>query len=160
MTQPEHQVCLLLGSNIQPVKNLARGIDLLRQKIKIVRLSSVWESPPAGTSGPDYLNLAVIAITPLEAGELKEEILRPLENQLGRVRTADKNAPRPIDLDIILFNDQLVDPDLFLYAHRAVPVAEILPEFISPQGLPLAEIASELAKNTPIHLKPGVLIGI
>jgi 2-amino-4-hydroxy-6-hydroxymethyldihydropteridine diphosphokinase len=145
MTQPEHQVCLLLGSNIQPVKNLARGIDLLRQKITIVRLSSVWESPPAGTSGPDYLNLAVMAITPLEAGELKEEILRPLENQLGRVRTADKNAPRPIDLDIILFNNQL---------------AEILPEFISPQGLPLAEIASELAKNTPIHLKPGVLIGI
>jgi 2-amino-4-hydroxy-6-hydroxymethyldihydropteridine diphosphokinase len=158
VTQPEHQVCLLLGSNIQPEKNLALGMDLLRQKVKIVRSSSVWESPPVGSFGPDFLNVAVMVITPLEAVDLKEKVLRPLEGQLGRVRSQDKNAPRTIDLDILLFDGQLVDPSLFLYAHRAVPVAELLPELPSPQGRKLADIASELAKNTPIRLKPIVLI--
>jgi 2-amino-4-hydroxy-6-hydroxymethyldihydropteridine diphosphokinase len=156
--QQEHQVCLLLGSNIQPEKNLALGMDLLRQKVKIIRSSSVWESPSVGSSGPDFLNVAVMVITQLEAVELKENVLRPLEGQLGRVRSEDKNSPRPIDVDIILFDRRLVDPNLFLYAHRAVPVAELLPDFPSPQGRTLAEIASELAKNTPIRLKPKILI--
>ena len=158
MTQPEHQVCLLLGSNIQPEKNLALGMDLLRQKVKIIRSSSVWESPSVGSSGPDFLNVAVMVITQMEVVELKENVLRPLEGQLGRVRSQDKNAPRPIDVDIILFDRRLVDPNLFLYAHRAVPVADLLPDFPSPQGRTLAEIASELAKNTPIRLKPKILI--
>ena len=158
MTQPEHQACLLLGSNIQPEKNLALGMDLLRQKVKVVRSSSVWESPSVGSLGPDFLNIAVMVITPLEAVELKEKVLRPLEGQLGRVRSQDKNAPRTIDLDIILFDGQLEDPGLFLYAHRAVPVAELLPEFPSPRGRKLADIASELAKKTPIRLKPKVFM--
>ncbi len=159
MSSPRHQVCLLLGSNIQPEKNLARGIELLRQKVMVVRSSSVWESPSVGSTGPDFLNMALLVTTSLEAGELKEKVLRPLEAQLGRFRSADKNAPRTIDLDIILFDDRLVDPDLFLYAHRAVPVAEILPGYHSSQGLTLAEVASELARTTPIRLKPDVLAG-
>jgi 2-amino-4-hydroxy-6-hydroxymethyldihydropteridine diphosphokinase len=159
MSSPRHQVCLLLGSNIQPEKSLARGIELLRQKVMIVRSSSVWESPPVGSTGPDFLNLALLVSTSLEAGELKEKVLRPLEAQLGRVRSSDKNSPRTIDLDIILFDDLLVDPNLFLYAHRAVPVAEILPAYRSSQGLTLAEVASELARTTPIRLKPDVLVG-
>ncbi len=160
MNLPLHQVYLLLGSNIQPEENLVRGMDLLRQKVKIVRSSSVWESPPVGSVGPDFLNLAVLISTPLEAVELKEKILRPLESELGRLRSVDKNAPRTIDLDIILYDDRLIDPNLFNYAHRAVPMAELLPELLSPQGSTLAEIASTLAKTTSIRLKPGVLAGI
>jgi 2-amino-4-hydroxy-6-hydroxymethyldihydropteridine diphosphokinase len=154
----EHQACLLLGSNIHPEKNLVQGLELLGKEVKIMRFSSAWETPAVGSAGPDFLNAAVLITTLMEAGELKEKVLRPLEAKLGRVRSADKNAPRPIDFDIILFDGQLLDPSLWHYAHRAVPVAEILPGYRSERGELLSEAASDLAKITPIHLKPGVLI--
>ena len=157
MTAPEHQVCLLLGSNIQPEKNLRLGIDLLRKEVQIVQVSSVWETPSVGFAGPDFLNLALLISTPLDAGELKEKVLRPIEAQQGRVRGADKNAPRTIDLDIILFDGQLLDPSLWHFAHLAVPVAEIMPDYRSDQGEILSQVASRLAETTPIRLKPGVL---
>ena len=159
MMESEHQACLLLGSNIQPGKNLALGVDLLRQKVKVLQLSSVWESLSVGSGGPDFLNLAVLITTPLEASELKEKLLRPLEAQLGRVRSEDKNAPRTIDIDIIIFDGRLLDPTLFRYAYRAVPVAEILPDFRSDRGEFLREVAFKLVETSPIRLKPDILIG-
>jgi 2-amino-4-hydroxy-6-hydroxymethyldihydropteridine diphosphokinase len=152
MTVPEHQVCLLLGSNIQPRKNLALGVKLLGWQVQILRLSSLWETASVGSSGPDFLNQAALALTTLEADGLKQKVLRPLEAQLGRVRGADKNAPRTFDADIILFDQQQLDPNLWLFAHRAVPVAELLPDYRSAEGELLKDAASLLAKTTPIHL--------
>jgi 2-amino-4-hydroxy-6-hydroxymethyldihydropteridine diphosphokinase len=158
MIESEHQGCLLMGSNIQPGKNLALGVDLLKQKLTILQLSSVWETASVGSGGPDFLNLAVLIGTALEAQELKDNVLRPLEAQLGRVRSEDKNAPRTIDLDIILFDGRLLDPDLFRYAHRAIPVSELMPDYRSDQGESLAEAATRLAKETFIRLRPDVPI--
>lgn len=158
MTAQEHQVCLLLGSNLQPEKNLALGVDLLRSQVKIVRSSSVWETPALGSSGPDFLNLALLVTTTLDAKMFKEQVIRPLEMQLGRVRSADKNAPRTMDIDLILFDNRLLDPNLWRFAHRAVPVAEILPDYRSEQGDLLKETASRLAETTQIRLKPNLLI--
>jgi 2-amino-4-hydroxy-6-hydroxymethyldihydropteridine diphosphokinase len=152
----EHQACLLLGSNIQAAQNLARGVNLLGQKVKVVRLSSIWETPSVGTAGPDFLNMAMLITTFLEAGKLKEQVLQPLEAQLGRVRNADKNAPRPIDIDIILFDGRLLDPNLFRYAHRAVPVAELLPDYQSERGEFLRNVAFKLAETSPIRQKPDL----
>ena len=158
MTAQEHQICLLLGSNIQPEKNLALGLDLLRSQVKIIRVSSVWETSSVGASGPDFLNMALLAATALEAGTFKEKVIRPLEKQLGRLRVADKNAPRTIDIDLILFDGRLLDPALWRFAHRAVPVAELLPDYRSETGDPLKEIAARLAEATHIRLKPDLLI--
>lgn len=158
MTALEHQVCLLLGSNIQPEKILSLGLNLLRHKVTIVRLSSVWETPSVGSSGPDFLNLAVLITTPLKASEFKAQVLSPLEMRLGRVRSANKNAPRTFDVDIILFDGRLLDQNLWSYAHLAVPVAEILPDYPSSRGDTLKNVASELAKAIPIHLRPNVLV--
>ncbi len=158
MTTPEHVFCLLLGSNIQPEKNLAEAMERLAQKVKIQQRSSVWETPSVGTSGPDFLNMAALVKSHLEAGPLREKLLHPLEAQMGRVRSADKNAPRPIDIDIILADGQLLDPNLFRHAHRAVPVAELLPDVRSEGGEFLWEVAFHLAETTPIHLRPDVLI--
>ena len=157
MTAQEHQVCLLLGSNLQPWKNLALGMDLLRSKVKIVRVSSVWETPAVGSPGPDFLNMALLVTTALGAGMFKEQVLRPLEMRLGRVRSADKNAPRTIDIDIIIFDNQLLDPNLWRFAHRAVPVAEILPDLRSDRGDLLKDTASRLAETTQIRLRPDLL---
>ena len=111
-----------------------------------------------GSSGPDFLNLAALITTSLKASELKAQVFRPLEKQLGRVRSANKNAPRTFDIDIILFDGQLLDPNLWVYAHRAVPVAEILPDYQSDQGKLLKEVAYELAEMNPIRLKLDVLV--
>ena len=153
MTVQEHLVCLLLGSNIQAENNLALGVDLLRSQVKIVRVSSVWETPAVGSLGPDFLNLAMLVTTALDAAMFKAQVIRPLEMQLGRVRSADKNAPRTIDIDLILFDNRLLDPNLWRFAHRAVPVAEILPDFRSEQGDLLKETASRLAETTQIRLR-------
>jgi 2-amino-4-hydroxy-6-hydroxymethyldihydropteridine diphosphokinase len=155
--QSGHEVCLLLGSNIEPERNLPRAIELLRLQVTMVRSSSVWQTPSIGSPGPDYLNLAMLISTRMEADALKEMVLRPLEARLGRVRTADKYAPRPIDLDIIAFDGQLLDADLFHYAHRAVPVSELLPKLRSPEGIPLEKVAAELARTSPIQQRSGLI---
>jgi 2-amino-4-hydroxy-6-hydroxymethyldihydropteridine diphosphokinase len=151
MNLPGHQVCLLLGSNIDPEKNLPRGVELLRQKVGILRSSSVWQSPSVGSAGPDFLNMALLATTSCEPEDLKEKVLRPVEAELGRRRSADKNAPRPFDADIILFDGQLIDETLFHYVHRAVPVSELMPDYRSPEGKTLVDIAADLTKTNPIQ---------
>ena len=158
MMVSEHQVCLLLGSNIQPEHNLPRAIDLLQFQLTVLRISSVWETSPVGTVGPSFLNAALLAQTPMKQKKLKLQILTPLEAEMGRVRTADKNAPRPIDLDIILFDGLILDPTLWLFAHRAVPVAEIQPDIRSEAGETLKETAAKFMSKGFIRLRQDVIL--
>ena len=157
-TVSEHQVCLLLGSNIQPESNLPLAVDQLQDHLNILRISSVWETPSVGAVGPSFLNAALVAKTTLEQESLKLQILTPLEAKMGRVRTEDKNAPRPIDLDILLFDGVIVDPTLWLFAHRAVPVAEIQPDVRSEEGKTLQEIAAEFMSDGSIRLRSDVVL--
>jgi 2-amino-4-hydroxy-6-hydroxymethyldihydropteridine diphosphokinase len=156
----KHHVCLLLGSNIEPEKNLPRSIDLLKKYLTILQTSSVWESQAIGSDSANILNAAVLALTTIDAINLKEQVFRPLEAQLGRVRTLDKNSPRTIDIDPILLDQQLVDPGLWRYAHRAVPVAEILPTYQSETGEYLRDAASRLARITPIWVRTDVSLSV
>jgi 2-amino-4-hydroxy-6-hydroxymethyldihydropteridine diphosphokinase len=153
-----HQACLLLGSNIQPERNLPQAVHLLQQDLAILQVSSVWETPAVGSTGPDFLNAALLAETSLDEKTLKDKILRPLETRLGRIRSADKNAPRTIDLDLIIFDGRLLDPTLWRYAHRAVPVAEVLPGFTDNGGKNLRDAAAQLASSSSIRLRPDVSI--
>lgn len=154
----EHQACLLLGSNIQPETNLPHAIDLLQNRLTILRISSVWETSPVGSVGPNFLNAALLAQTPLDQNTLKIYILTPLETQLGRLRSADKNAARPIDLDIILFDRLILDPTLWHFAHRAVPVAEIQPDIRSKAGETLKVAAAKFMSDGSIRLRPDVVL--
>jgi 2-amino-4-hydroxy-6-hydroxymethyldihydropteridine diphosphokinase len=156
----EHQVCLLLGSNEQPEHNLTQALVHLQEAVTILRVSSVWETPPVGTSGPNFLNAAVMLRTPLEQIPLKFQVLMPLEEKLGRRRSTDKYAARPIDLDIIIFDGQVMDPTLWQYAHRAVPMAEIQPDIRSEDGRTLQEIAAQFLAEGSIRLRPDVVISI
>jgi 2-amino-4-hydroxy-6-hydroxymethyldihydropteridine diphosphokinase len=144
-----------LGSNIQPEVNLPRALALLQEEVDILRISSVWETAAIGSDGPDFLNLAVLANTSLEAAVLKARVLRPLEAELGRVRSTDKYSPRPIDLDIIVFDGLPVDDLLWTHAYRAVPVAELLPDLPSTSGETLAQTAERLAGREPVHRRAG-----
>ncbi len=163
MDGSQHQVCLLLGSNIQPERNLPLAVrelplavQQLGEQLTILRASSVWESPAVGSRGPNFLNAALLCQTSLAAEALKWQVLRPLEARLGRVRNRDKNAPRPIDFDIITVDGRLYDPILWQYSFRAVPVAELLPDLKSETGEKLPEAARRLAIELPVKQKSGL----
>lgn len=145
MNPAGHQACLLVGSNLRAEENLRLAVERLQEKVVILRTSSVWKTAPVGSDGPDFLNLALMISTPLEAVELKAQVLRPLEAEMGRVRSADKNAPRPIDLDMIVFDGSIIDSLLWKHAYRAVPVAELLPDLHSDRGETLKQAAKRLA---------------
>jgi 2-amino-4-hydroxy-6-hydroxymethyldihydropteridine diphosphokinase len=160
MNTATHQACLLLGSNIEPKQNIPLTVHLLRQKLTILQVSSIWESASVDCCYPDFLNMAVLVSTTLDAPQLKEQVLRPLEVQMGRVRTEDKNASRPIDLDIILFDGKLLDPDLWQHVHLATPVAELFPDFRSETGECLKDAANRLAQSTPIQIRTDISISL
>jgi 2-amino-4-hydroxy-6-hydroxymethyldihydropteridine diphosphokinase len=148
---------LSLGSNIAPADNLTGAIRLLANLTDLIAVSSVWETAPlGGNHQPFYLNAAAIVQTEKTPQRLKTEVLDFIEQTLGRERQADKFAPRTIDIDIMLFNDQIFDmghrhiPDAELVerAFVALPMAEIAPNYIHPEtGQSLMEIAQSFKVN-------------
>lgn len=153
-----HIVHLALGSNILPHQNLPRAIERLSQQLTLLAVSSVYETPPVGGRGRNFLNAVVVAQTPLTPQQLKETVLRPIEAALGRVRTADKFAPRPIDLDILAWDGVVTDEDVFRYAHLAVPLAEILRQVpLSRANRRIRKLADQFQRQQ--SLQPVVVAG-
>jgi GTP cyclohydrolase I len=152
-------VLIALGSNIDPERNLAQAVAMLSRHpgIRLEAVSRLYRSAPVGvrTVQTDYLNAAVRIRTDLGPAALKKA-LRGIEAALGRVRTSDKYAPRPIDLDIAFYGQQVFDldgspipdPDVLRHAHVAVPLADIAPDWTYPEqgerGRTLRQIADGL----------------
>ena len=157
MSAAQNRVCLILGSNIHPEENIPRALRKLEQIFPVEAVSEVWETPAVGSEGPNFLNVAMVITTSLDARTLKERVLRPLEARLGRVRTADKYAPRTLDIDIVTWNAVILDHDVWRHAHLAVPVAELLPYHQSDEtGEYLEQVARRLSRVTPIRARPEV----
>jgi 2-amino-4-hydroxy-6-hydroxymethyldihydropteridine diphosphokinase len=150
-----------LGSNIDSEYNMREAVRRLSLRCRLLAVSPVYETAPVGkTDQPNFLNAAALVETSLAAPELKTQVLQAIEHELGRVRTADKNAPRTIDLDISLFNDEILDigprhipdPDILKFAHVAVPLADLAPELRHPEtGQALGQIARNLPAKGLAH---------
>lgn len=154
---PLHKVYISLGSNINPSINFERAVDQLHDAVQIEAITKVWETPPVGTSGPNFLNAVALIRTSLKIEVLRNEVLRRIESKIGRVRTEDPNAPRPIDLDILLFDEQVIDDEIWTQAHIAVPLAEFLPNYLCIEtGETLQEIAQRLEITNPIKFRSDV----
>jgi 2-amino-4-hydroxy-6-hydroxymethyldihydropteridine diphosphokinase len=153
------RVLIAMGSNIDPERNLRQAVRRLAERCDVLATSPVYETAPVGkTDQPNFLNAAVLIETVLDAGALKAQVLRAIERELGRVRTEDKNAPRTIDLDIVLYRGQVVDPDVRRYAHVAVPLADLAPEIRDPEtGQTLAAIAGALPASG-LHRRDDVAL--
>jgi len=152
-----HLVYLGLGSNISPETNLPSALKRLRGMLQVEAVSRAWKTPAIGTVGPDFLNAAIAIRTELSPDELKSQVIRKIENQMGRIRTEDKNAPRPIDIDILIFDEKLVESQIWSQVHLAVPLAELLPDYLhSGSGETLAQAARRLSSATPITSQPEV----
>jgi 2-amino-4-hydroxy-6-hydroxymethyldihydropteridine diphosphokinase len=154
-----HYAYLSLGSNIEAEYNLPKAIEALREYGQVKEISGVWESEAVGADGPNFLNACVLFLTDLRPVELKENIIRPIEAKLGRVRFADKNAPRTIDIDIVLFDEKPLNTDFWNYAFVAVPLAELIPDFIHPsQHEKLMKIAEEFQRRIWIIRRTEIVI--
>lgn len=150
-----HRAYLSLGSNIDAKNNLPKAIELLREAGKVVAVSSVWETQSVGFDGPNFLNACVLFLTHLQPVELKEEIIRPIEAKLGRIRSSEKNAPRTIDIDIVLFDETPLNTEFWDYAFVIVPLAELIPDFAHPVG---GEKLFRVAGQVSVWIKKRVVI--
>lgn len=100
-------VLIALGSNLgDRALSLRRAIDELRHVIHVVRVSTFIETDPVDAPPPKYLNAVVAGYTDLQPRPLLEA-LNAIEDRLGRRRTT-RNAPRVIDLDLILHGAHLL----------------------------------------------------
>lgn len=153
-----HKAYLNLGSNIQPEINLVRAIQGLSECGEVRAVSNAWESRAVGRPAPNYLNTCVLFLSPLNKFYLKEKIIRPIEARFGRVRSEDKYIPRTMDIDIILFDDQLQKDGFWNDAFVVIPLAEIYPEYQNPiTRESLTEISSQLREKVWMKVRPEVL---
>ena len=159
MTNKLHQVYLSLGSNIEAEVHLPQAMHLLRKVGQVEAVSGVWETHAVGSDGPNFLNMCVLFRSHLQPYELKEQIIRPIEAELGRVRYADKNAPRTIDIDIVSFDATPLNTEFWDYAFVAVPLAELIPDFEHPlRREKLIRVAEQLQGQVWIVPRKDIVI--
>lgn len=132
-----------LGANLgHPREALQAALEDLRQTagVGVTAVSSFYRTAPVESSGPDYVNAVAEVETTLEASELLH-VLQRIENAHGRVRPAGVvNAPRTLDLDLLLFGKDTVatpeltvpHPRMHLRAFVLVPLLEIAPDAVIP----------------------------
>jgi len=146
-----------IGSNILPDENVKKSVMLLARAVNVRRLSAVYRTEPEGRpEQPMYYNCVAAIETDLMPEQLHYTVLRTIEDRLGRVRTGDKFAARPIDLDLILCSNGTPDgeilgvseSELLSHPYLAVPLAEIEPGLLLREaGLPLAEVVKTIPVN-------------
>ena len=155
----EHRACLGLGSNVNPVANLRRAIRKLCRSVAVEAVSTAWESPAVSQDGPDYINAALLVRT-AQSKEWLMARLKEIENELGRARNHRRPDRLTIDIDMLVFDREFLEDDLWSQAYRAVPVAELLPDLCCPStGESLSHAASRLAGSSPIKPRPENLAG-
>ena len=106
--------CIIgIGSNIDAEYHIQEMLRLLAVDIQIVQVSKMVQTKPIGIiDQSDYTNGAVRVQTQMDLDELSV-YLKQLEDQMGRDRSQKKFGPRNIDLDILIWNNEVVDPDYF-----------------------------------------------
>jgi 2-amino-4-hydroxy-6-hydroxymethyldihydropteridine diphosphokinase len=143
---------LLLGSNVDREANLARAEAALAGRFEVLARSRVYDSEAVGDpGGPAFLNRALLLRSDLAPDALRRA-LHAVETALGRVRTAERNAPRTIDVDLLLAAEDrggvLPEPtphrDLARHHHAALPAAEIAGDLVLPGGGTLGALAASL----------------
>ncbi len=162
------RVYLSLGSNLgDRLANLREAIRRMPE-VGIIpqQWSKVYETVPVGET-PDprpYLNLGVWAETELEPLDLLRAV-KSIERALGRQPSPQRWLPRPLDIDIILYDHQVFEHPLLTIPHprmrgRAfvlVPLAEMTPDLVLPDGTPLAEALQDPIVQSQAVSEYGVL---
>lgn len=126
---PKHHAVISIGSNINPDENIKKSLKELENRFGSLKKSQfIYTRPLLYEDQPDFLNGAVLVEAELTLNELKTE-LKKLETRLGRVKTSNKNGPRTIDLDILLFDEKIVDEDYYKREFLQHFINELIPDF-------------------------------
>lgn len=153
---------IALGSNLgDSLVILNTALDILAQTphITLQTASSWYQTVPVGPPQPDYINGCAILETSLNSQKILE-ILLEIEAQFGRIRTY-QNGPRTLDLDILLFDDlilespklQIPHPRMNERAFVLVPLAEIAPNWVEPvSGKTIAQLVQTVDCSGIIRL--------
>ncbi len=106
--------CIIgIGSNIDPKNNIQKSLAFLEQNVEIIAISSWVKTAPIGIINQnDFINGAVRIRTAFSQDNLIN-YLKKLENELGRDRSLPKFGPRTIDLDIVVWNNIIIDKDYY-----------------------------------------------
>jgi 2-amino-4-hydroxy-6-hydroxymethyldihydropteridine diphosphokinase len=134
------RVILALGSNLgERFENLHQALKDVSLRVSIIKTSSVYETPPWGyIDQPVFFNQVLSGYTSLNPVELLT-FVKNIENNMGRVNNF-QNGPRLIDVDILLFGEQIINSEILVIPHPRMlergfvmlPLAEIEPELIIP----------------------------
>ncbi|MFI4955072.1 MAG: 2-amino-4-hydroxy-6-hydroxymethyldihydropteridine diphosphokinase [Gammaproteobacteria bacterium] len=144
---------IALGSNLNnPVAQLHAAIRTLSQlpNSALIRTSSFYQNPPFGPPQPDFINAVAELQTSLSAEDLLIT-LHKIEQQQGRIRTEERNGPRTLDLDIILYGNMIIQsadltiphPRLYARPFVLIPLYEITPNLVFPDGRELKDCIQE-----------------
>ena len=152
-------VYVAAGSNVAPLENLRRALDVLDRYFAPLTVSRAYANAAVGFEGDDFINLVVGFQTDLTVLQVIER-LHAAETACGRERLAPKWAPRAMDLDILLFGDTvcaepgltLPRPDLLKRPYMLGPAAEIAPETVHPiERRTLVELWRDMQATQAAH---------
>nr|WP_296911414.1 2-amino-4-hydroxy-6-hydroxymethyldihydropteridine diphosphokinase [Thiocapsa sp.] len=156
---------IAIGSNITPFEQIPQALDWLRHlpESSLFVESSWYRTLPWGmVEQPDFVNLVVGLKTCLSPHSLLGET-RMIESRLQRVRR-EKNGPRTIDLDILLFGDRvLAEPDLHIphpgllvRDFMLIPLIEVAPDAVHPvRGRPVRTLTGQIRHRQILERLPG-----
>ena len=157
---PFHTALLSLGSNIDAHLHLPAAAQALRTRFGDVVFSSVLRTAAVGFEGPDFFNAAAIVRTDLDPYAL-DTWLHRLEEEQGRDRRAPRFASRTLDIDIVFYDDRVIEPTPgshlqvprpeLQHAFVLQPLAQIAPEFRDPRS---ASTLAQLWAAHPQHAAP------
>ena len=132
------QLHLNIGSNQDKRKNIRLALGSLESNFTEITISSLFESPSEGFIGSNFYNIGVNVETDKNINDVVN-ILHSIENSLGRDRNLPKFSSRIIDLDLVLYDDEINDKlniprrDILKYAFVLAPLSELNPDDIHPQ---------------------------
>jgi len=142
-----------VGSNVDPAHHVPRALELLMERLEVLACSTLyWSEPLERPQQAPFLNGVWRARSARPPRELKFELLRPVERELDRTRGEDRHAARTIDLDLLLYDDLVLDePDLVLpdpeIPRRSFlwrPLLELDPTLEGRIGAPLEDLPADL----------------
>jgi 2-amino-4-hydroxy-6-hydroxymethyldihydropteridine diphosphokinase len=151
------RVYVSLGSNSDREAKIRLAVAALREQFGEIELSPVYDSAAVGFDGSDFLNLVAGIDTGLEV-EAVAASFHVIEDQLGRDRSQPRFASRPIDLDILTYDDLILDvpgirvprPEILESAFVLKPLQDIAPQRLHPEtGESFAVLWQRMAPNAP-----------